>query len=110
MTGNSDCPWFCRVVILTVAAFDAGEAPTSSYNCLITSRTFIKCDRVRATCWREEVIIRGVAALRFRVFVRLVARVISRFSAVRVDTLDRGYARELTLPGIARDIHQQPRN
>ena len=40
---------------------------------------------------RKKVIVCGVCALRLRVFMRFVARIVAGLAAVRVDALNRRY-------------------
>ena len=42
--------------------------------------------------------------------MRLIARVIAGFAAVRMHTLNRRHIRQLAFSGIAHHIHEQPRN
>ena len=58
-----------------------------------------------------KIIIGGVIALGFRTFVRVIARVIAGFAAVRMHTLNRRHIRQqTTFSCMAFDIQEQPRN
>src|SRR5580698_8083378 len=109
MTRNGNCPrlrwmWNC----LWLPLVRARRHPSASRR-LITSRTFI-ADAFGLLPRREKEIVSRVSALGFRVFVRLVARVVTGLAAVRVDALNRGNLGKLSFAGVAHHIHQQPRD
>ena len=93
MTRNGNCPWFRRMMVLSMAAFCSGQSPALAFQTLDHVAHF-HCSCLRSLHWREEVIVRSVVALGFRVFVGLVANVvIAGLAAVRVDALNHGHLR-----------------
>ena len=61
-------------------------------------------------CRSKKVIIRGVLALGFGVFVCLVANVITGLAAMGVHALNRGDMPQRTLPGVRQNVDPQPGN
>src|SRR5580704_17468338 len=99
MTRNGNCPRLRWMVELPVAPFGSCRRHPSASRRLITSPTFI-ADAFGLLPRREKEIVSRVSALGFRVFVRLVARVVTGLAAVRVDALNRGKLGKLSFAGV----------
>ena len=75
--------------------------------CAVAGALFIRVRLKASFGRREKIIVGGIWTLRFRIFVGLIAGIVSAgFSAVRVYALNRSdVGQQAGLAGVALDIH-----